>query len=67
MKEGEIFLLAEVAGEKPKEVPITHFQKFYLETVIDPEVQKLCDGIDLEITRRKLSDEYQQRTIPQLH
>lgn len=59
-------LIAEVAGTQLKGVPMQEDQAYYLHAYIDPMVDTLIANLDAEIARRKLSDEYQKRTIPNI-
>lgn len=57
-------LVEEIAGHNPIGNPMTEEQAYYLHEYIDPEVDRLIANLELEKTRRALSDEYQKRTIP---
>lgn len=63
--EQEPILLSEVAGTPIKEVR-TVYQEANL-SWWDTKIEELNTNMKLEQTRRQLSDEYQKRTIPQLH
>lgn len=58
--------IEEVAGKMPPGIPMTEEQAYYLHDVIDPKIDLLIEGIELEKVRRRLADEYQKRTIPEL-
>lgn len=61
--EQEQFLLAEVASHPP--IPLTEGQETKL-APFDHYIEKWVTDMELEKTRRRLSDEYQKRTIPGL-
>lgn len=46
--------------------PMTEEQAWYLHSEIDPMVDQLIANLELEKTRRELSDVYQMRTNKQL-
>lgn len=60
-------LIAEVAGTPIVGVPLSEDQAYYLHDVVDPVVDGLINALDVEIKRRKASDEYMKRTLPDLH
>lgn len=59
----ELGPIAEVAGHEPQGVPLTADQAFYLRDYIDPYVERLIAGLEMEQVRRRESDNYQRRTI----
>lgn len=59
-------LIAEVAGTPVVGQPLQEDQAYYLHEYIDPMVDTLIANLDAEIMRRKESDNYQKRTIPNI-
>lgn len=59
-------LIEEVAGHEPQGIPMSEEQAYYIHEFIDPEVDRLITNLELEKTRRALSDEYQNRTVPSI-
>ena len=47
-KEERIDLLAEVAGTPTQPIPMTEEQAYYLHTMIDPELNRLIQNLDME-------------------
>ena len=67
--EGELkpqYLLDEVAGTPIEGIKMTESEAYYWHEYIDPQIDLLIANLELEKTRRKLSDAYQMRTIPGL-
>lgn len=58
--------IAEVAGTPVVGIPMSEEQAYRLHEVIDPEVERLIAGLEMEKVRRQLADEYMRRTIPEL-
>lgn len=59
--------IAEVAGTPIVGIPLSEDQAYRLHEVIDPEIDRLIAGLEMERVRRELSDSYQRRTLPELH
>lgn len=59
--------IAEVSGTPLVGVPMSEEQAYYLNNEIDPMIERLMAGLEMEKVRRQLADEYQRRTLPDLH
>ena len=59
--------IAEVSGTPIVGVPMSEEQAYYLHEYVDPVVDGLINALDVEIKRRRESDSYMRRTLPELH
>jgi len=65
MTETDNYLIEEAVGNDIG-IPMTPQQEFYLREFVDPQIEKILAELDKEIERRRESDDYQRRTLPEL-
>ena len=59
--------IAEVSGTPVIGTPMSEEQAYYLHEYVDPVIDGLINALDVEIKRRRESDSYMRRTLPELH